>query len=1121
YWQQKLQGLETLNLATDYTRPSIQTFNGATIELGLDAKMTQQLNQLSQNQGTTLFMTLLTSFYTLLHRYTGQSDICVGTPIAGRTQVETESLIGFFVNTLALRTDIDGTLSFENNLQRVKATTLDAYSHQELPFEKVVDVVSTERNFNHSPLFQVVFILQNTPTETIEMSDLSITPEPIENPVSKFDLTLSLSEVGDQINGYIEYNTDLFAASRMQNLTSHFKTLLNAIVADATASLQQLPLLSDIEKQQFINWNKTAQSFPDQHTIHQLFEQQVLKTPDHIAIEFSNQKLTYLQLNEQANQLAHYLQGKGIEAEVLVAICVERSVSMMVAILAVLKAGGAYLPLDPTYPAERLDYMLKDANVSLLITQQVLSEQLPVVDVSVICLDSDWAVIKQWSKSNLNSVSSYHNLAYVIYTSGSTGRPKGVMIEHRGLCNLQQQQINTFNITEQDKVLQFASFSFDAMTSEWLMTLLAGATLVMADKQRLMSPQDLATVMNEHAVSVVTLPPVMLNLLSVNIPSLRALISAGEACSLELVQKWVGHCDFYNAYGPSENSVCATINQCDINSQSAPSIGHPMSNVKLYILDAGLRQLPVGSAGELHISGVGLARGYLNKAQLTEDKFIANPLPNSTDEKLYKTGDLARYLVDGSIEFLGRLDDQIKIRGFRIELGEIESVIKQQSGIDDAIVIARTDKNNNQRLIAYVINESQDSARQSLRNDIAQLLPDYMLPSAIVHQTTFPLTPNGKIDKKALPDPNESIDFSKEYVAPKTDIEKQLVKIWSDILDVETIGIHNNFFELGGHSLLAVALMAKINECFDREIPLATLFKSPTIHQLSSDLSQHEAADWSPLVPINIHGQHQPIFCIPGPGGNVLGLQSFFQALGDDQSCYGLQSIGLDGVTPPLKSIEAMAKAFIEVVVPVQGDHPYYLAGHSFGGLIAFEMARQLQSMGKKIGLLALFDTYAPTKELMDREEDKPKDNAEWIVALTDYINEWSDQDIVADYDALTKLDEEQQLDWIKSQLEQIGLFASHLQIKGLLQVYKNSASIKYIPEGCISLDNVTLFKAKEFDENHPDAIIKKMRAIPTLGWGELLTVEPLVCEVPGDHNSMLELPNVERLAQAVKMKIK
>ncbi|MFM7353635.1 MAG: amino acid adenylation domain-containing protein, partial [Microcystis aeruginosa] len=755
YWKQQLTGIPLLHqLPTDRPRPAIQSFCGGTERLKLDSQLTQQLKKLSQESGSTLFMTLLAGFAVLLSRYSQQTDVVIGSPIANRNRTEIEGLIGFFVNTLVLRFDLSQDPTFEDFLAQVRQTTQDAYDHQDLPFEMLVEKLQIERHLDRNPLTQIVFALQNAPSSPWDLPGLNIEEIPSGLDSVRVDLEVYLWDAPEGLGGFCSYNRDLFDAETIVRMMTHLKTLLAAIVENPRQSVASLPLLNPEEEYQLLEgWNETKADYSYNKCIHQLIEEQAARTPEAVAVVFENQQLTYAELNSQANQLADYLRSLGVETEVIVGLCVERSLDMIVALIGILKAGAAYLPLDPEYPQERLQFMLEDSQVPLLLTQSSLIDKLPNHQAKTVFLAEIWQEIKPMNRDNLTGKVTASNLANVIYTSGSTGKPKGVMVEHQGLCNLALAQIETFAVSSQSRVLQFASFSFDACISEVLMALGAGATLYLASKDNLMPGLPLIKQLRNNKITHITLPPSALAVLPwENLSSLQTIIVAGEACSPELVKKWSQGRNFFNGYGPTEGSVCATVAKCTPVDEKI-TIGRPIPHVQVYILDSHLQPVPIGVPGELHIGGAGVARGYLNRPELTAEKFISNPFVSldppltpldkggEQPSKLYKTGDLARYLPDGRIEYLGRIDNQVKVRGFRLELGEIEAVLSQHPLVQEAVVIARADQKSdhdhdqlNTNLVAYLVPALKD---QVLPEQLAQWQSEYVSDWQKIYEESY------------------------------------------------------------------------------------------------------------------------------------------------------------------------------------------------------------------------------------------------------------------------------------------------------------------------------------------------------------------------------------------------
>ncbi|MBO9998896.1 MAG: amino acid adenylation domain-containing protein [Cyanobacteria bacterium SID2] len=860
YWKQQLSGrLPVLQLPIDRSRPPVPTYRGARQFFSLSESLTEKLKALSDEEGVTPFVTLLAAFQTLLYRYTGQEDILIGSPMANRPRSELEGAIGFFVNTLVLRTDLSGTPSFRQLLARVQEVVLGALTHQNLPFKQLVQELHPDRDLNQNPLFQVLFNWQNVPVAW-PVPNLTLTRIPVDNGTAKFDLFLELAQTPDGISGYFEYSTDLFEATTIERMVGHFQTLLEGIVADRERSLCDLSVLTAIEHQQLAAWNATEADYPEQ-CAHHWFEAQVERTPDEIALVFGHAQLTYRELNQRANQLAHYLQLQGVGPDIPVGLCVERSIDTIVGLLGILKAGGAYLPLDPTYPAERLTFMLENASVSVLVTQSQLVGSLPVQGVVVVCLDADWPAIARCDKTNPASQVDPDGLAYVIYTSGSTGQPKGVAMPHRPLTNLLAWQQRNSGASVGAKTLQFAPISFDVSFQETFATLGTGGILVLMSEALRRDSLSLLRFLDTAEIDRLFLPFVALQHLAevaeaegIAPTNLREVITAGEQLRItSAIANWFNqlpNCTLYNHYGPSESHVVTafTLTGSPAKWPVLPPIGRPIANTEILLLDAQKRPVPVGVPGELYIGGTSLARGYLNRPDLSAERFISNPHTTSSiksqSPKLYKTGDLARYLPDGNIEYLGRSDQQVKIRGFRIEPGEVEARLEQHPRVREAVAIAREDVPGDKRLVAYIVPESAKSADESapssmqLRQFLQTQLPEYMVPSAFVCLDRLPLTPSGKVNRRALPAPDRNRpELAERFVAPRTEVEKGLADLWIQVLNVERVGIYDNFFHLGGHSLRAIQLVAKIRDVFQVDLMLQSFFEAPTIEGLAQRIT--------------------------------------------------------------------------------------------------------------------------------------------------------------------------------------------------------------------------------------------------------------------------------------------
>jgi amino acid adenylation domain-containing protein len=875
FWMRRLSGNSpVLALPTDHARPVINSFRGARRSVVISETLTGDLKELSHAGKATLFMTMMAAFQFLLYRYTGQGDIIVGFPIDNRNLSEIEPLIGFFANTLVLRTDLQDNSTFVETLERVREEVVNIFAHQDLPFERLVDELHLPRDLSRNPLFQVMLIFQNHRFSKLELLGVSSEPIEIDSGTSKFDLTLSLAEREHKLIGFFEYSTDLFDHSTIERMTGHLQTLLEGIVVDPNLPVSSLPLLTRAEQLQLlVEWNSTEADYPRDSCSHELFEAQVERTPEAIAIEFDGKQLTFRELNAQANQLAHLLQKLGIGSEKLVAICVERSLEMVVGLLGILKAGGAYLPLDPAYPGERLVFMLEDAQVSVLLTQESLIEdrKLSMADryrlssilcsqMKVVCLDRDREEIAQQRDKNPVTQVRSDGLAYVIYTSGSTGKPKGVQISHRSVVNCLCAIGENVALTAKDVFFALTTISFDIAALELFLPLIRGAKLVLASRDEALDGRQLLDRLTECGVTAMQATPSAWQLLldagwrgSRNFK----ILCGGEALSRQLADQLLeGGASLWNLYGPTETSIWSTIAKVEPG-ESLVLIGRPIANTQIYILDSHFQPVPVGVHGELYIGGDGLARGYLNRPELTSEKFVANLFNDNPNSRLYRTGDLAKYRADGNIEFLGRDDHQVKIRGHRIELGEIETILNRHPAVKESVIVARDrDSSGEKELVGYVVSAQEAALSLSqLRRFLQAKLPDYMIP-LFVFIDSLPLTPNGKIDRNALP----ALDGARPqldqgFIEPRTEIEELVAQIWREVLKLDKIGVHDNFFELGGHSLLATRVVARLRISFNIDIALRKLFELPTVAGLAEHIEHLRHSQFgtsiAPIVPVD------------------------------------------------------------------------------------------------------------------------------------------------------------------------------------------------------------------------------------------------------------------------------
>jgi amino acid adenylation domain-containing protein len=857
YWKHQLDAIQPLQLPSDKPRPATRTFVGQRLYATLPQPLVQALEALSRREGVTLYMTLLAAFNVLLSRYSGQLDIALGTPIANRNRGEIEDLIGFFVNTLVIRTDLSGNPSFRQLLKRVREVTLAAFAHQDLPFEKLVEELHPQRDLSQTPLFQAVFAMQNFPLPLFSTAGLSFEPLEIDTATAKFDLTLSVMPVEQGgLLASLEYSSELFENSTIVRMVTHLQNLLAGILDDPLRRVGDLPLLSEQERRLIlVDWNSTASDYRPERCVHELFQAQAERSPQAVAVVYENQQLTYDELNRRANRLAHCLRELGVGPEVLVGLCVERSLDMVIGLLGVLKAGGAYVPLDPSYPAERLEVMLRDCGARVLVTHSHLRQQRPGDGTQVIYLDEDWPMIAAASDANPKNLTLPENLAYVIYTSGSTGTPKGVGIQHTGLVNLINCHNTSYQIKQEDRASHFSALGFDGTGWEIWPYLVAGACVQVMDEQTRTSAEAVHEFIIGNRITRAFLPPVLSEvLLQRSWPenaALRTLLTGGDR-AVSYPPPGLPF-EYWNHYGPTEATVTATRARVDTQMavQGPPAIGRPLDNFRIFVLDSNLEPVPPLVAGELYIAGVGLARGYLSASALTAEKFIPDPHTGEHGARMYRTGDVARYLHDGTLEFLGRNDHQVKLRGFRIELGEIEAILAHHPKVRDVVALVREDVIGDKRLITYVVAKAgEEFTSRELSGFVQQRLPNYMQPSAFVVLDSLPLTPNGKVDRKALPAPdNSDARQAGAYKAPRSHVEEVLALLWGQVLGVEEVGVEDSFFALGGHSLLAAQLVSRVREAFKLEMPLRLIFEAATIARMAEAIEILRKAEEGLIVP--------------------------------------------------------------------------------------------------------------------------------------------------------------------------------------------------------------------------------------------------------------------------------
>jgi amino acid adenylation domain-containing protein len=1121
YWKNRLSGAPAaLELPTDRPRPAVLRFHGAVQKFALSPQVSASLISLSRLENCTLFMTLLASFQTLLHRYTGEVDLVVGTPMAGRNRSEIEGLIGFFVNTLVLRSDLSGDPSFRSLLARVREVALGAAAHQDFPFEKLVEELHPERDLSRTPLFQVMFALQNVRTEALALEDLQVASAGATPAIAKFDLTLFMSETNGEIGGTFEYSTDLFDHDAIRRMIEHFQRLLEGIAANPDQRISELPILTVAEENELlVKFNETVVDYPTDLCVHQLFEQQAFITPSALALSFKSEQLTYEELNQRANQLAHRLQDLGVGPEVVVAILMNRSLEMVVALLGVLKAGGAYLPLDPSNPRERLAAMVAEAQIDVLLTQERFRDLLP--EIQIICLDTEAG--SDFSAENLICSARPENLAYIIYTSGSTGRPKGAMIPHRGLVNYLSWCTREYALGAGQGAPVHSPLGFDLTVTSLFAPLLTGRTVELLDEEE--GVESLGqSLRSQREFSLVKITPAHLEVLrhmysDGTVPGTNAFIIGGEALFAEHTTFWQQRAPgtrLINEYGPTETVVGCCVYEVPQQSSTtgAVPIGRPIANTQLYLLKQ-MQPVPFGVTGELYIGGDGLARGYLQRPDATADKFVPNPFSTVPGQRLYKTGDLARFLADGNLEYLGRIDTQVKIRGFRIELGEVESTFAQHPAVNDVVVVVREDVPGDKRLVAYVtLDAEHPPALTDLRLYLREKLPAYMVPSAIVRLDVLPLTSNGKIDHAALPAPYETRrEIQHTFVAPRNLMELQLAEMWEEVLNVRPIGLTDDFFDLGGHSILGLRLMARIQKQFDLDLPLATFFEGRTVEHLASIIRQRSVARANHLVTLQKGGTQPPVFFMHPIGGGIVCYVYLARQFADERPVYALQAFEVDD---PHQRVETMATAYIEEMRKVQPHGPYLLGGWSFGGFVVIEIAKQLSEMGEEIGLLAIIDSEAPgvTDEWQDGEqvdEDDP-------IALAQQLQIMANRPdcLVIDEEYLRKLGRDEQLLYIMDLAKQAHLMPLELNLMQVKRSIHNlqtriHAAKNYLPP--VYSGKVTLFRCTDVLPRYQPFL----ESDPTWGWKNISSQPVDIHMIPGAHETMIVEPNVQVLAQKLK----
>jgi len=973
YWREKLEGAPfRLELPTDHARPAVQTYAGTTVRHELPSELAGRIRDLGREAGTTVYMTMLAAAEVLLRRYTGQTDFTIGTPVAGRSRSECEGALGLFLNIVTLRADLAGDPTFAELLGRVREETLSAHAHQDFPFEGLVEALQPERDLSYTPIYQVLYSYR-TPGQPRRAGEVELhPPREIETRTSKTDLSITVDDDGEGLVVAFTYNTDLFEADTMRRMGRHLESLLASAVAAPDRPLTALAWFDEEERRTILEeWSGPRPDYPREASVVDLFERQVDETPDATSVRCRDEALTYRELDLRANRIANHLRAHGVEAGTMVAMCVERSVDMVASALGILKAGAAYVPLDPTYPDERLAFMIEDTRAPVLLTHESMLAELPRTDAEVVGLDTHAAEIEAAGDERPGVPANGDALAYVIYTSGSTGRPKGVLVPQRAILRLVF-GIEYAELGPDTRILALSPISFDASTFDLWGALLRGGTCVVFP-ERVPSAAALTRAIAEGGVTTIFVTTSLFNALVDEAPRafapVRQILTGGEKVSLPHVLRCLEllpELELRHVYGPTE---CTTFSTWHRTSRDASRyehtipIGESIGNTPLYVLDERLEPVGTGVPGELFIGGPGLATGYLNRPELTAERFVPDPFADDPDARLYRTGDVVRWLPEGEIEFLGRNDDQVKIRGHRIELGEIQSVLAEHPNLQKVYVTVHDSRPTGKRLVAYVVPEAgTDVDRAALDSYLAERLPEYMVPRAFTFLDDLPINPNGKVDRDKLPEPQfAATGEAVEHVAPRSEVERHLVEIWRRTLGVDELGVEDDFFELGGHSLLAVKLLSDVNDVFGMDLPLTSLITAPTIaSQARAIYDGVGSLESSPLVKIRAEGARPPVFCVCSLGGTVLNQRPLAMRLGDDRPFYGLQAINLDEALGRPARIEDYAARYIEAMREVWPDGPFVVGGHSFGGVVSYEIAQQLRAAGAEVAMLYILDSALP-----------------------------------------------------------------------------------------------------------------------------------------------------------------
>ncbi len=1043
---------------------------------------------------------------------------------------------------------------------------LDALEHQSCPFERMIEALQPHRARHHAPIFQVMLAMQNAPAPTLALQGLAVIPIHVNQGVAKLDLTFSLSPGSTGYTGWLEYNTDIFVDETAARMARHFVHLLEQVTSEPSKPIDELSLMPPEECGAILDWGVAPKSPSDSSCFHHVVEAWAEATPDAPALVTEDDTWTYRHLNAQANRLARRLTSLGVGPESIVAVVMPRSPDAIVAILAVHKAGGAYAPIDPSYPRARVAFMLQDCGAALVLTHDKVKEMVSVSRAACLVVDECMDHSAGECEDNLGEIACPNNLAYVIYTSGSTGRPKGTLLEHAGIMNMWRFQRDYLDVTSRDQVLQFASLSFDGSVWEIVMALGNGATLHLASQTHLATPQGIDAIFRTRQITIATLPPALLQLMQqCSYPALRVLIAAGETCPPEVASRWASGRRFFNAYGPTEVTVGATIFECrpDENYSAGVPIGRAMRNKALYVVDSQLRLVPPGVPGELLVGGVGLARGYLNRPELSDERFIAMSFNGHQPVRVYRTGDMVKWRHDGQLVHLGRLDDQVKIRGFRVELGEIESMLGRQPEIRQATVLPYTDSLGDCRLAAYLVPANGVvPTSQEIKRRLAAALPDFMLPAEFHVVEALPVTPTGKVDRRALrAHAGSLLPSAQASVQPRDTTELELHRLWQNLFPGQRLGVKDDFFMLGGHSLLAVHLAAQVRESFGIAFPVSGIFENPTIERLAAAVKRDASPAPRCLVPIQPNGTKRPFFCVHSAPGSVFCYVALARHLGSDQPFYGLQAAGLEDAGAPLSSIGDMAARYLHEVRKVQPHGPYRLGGHSLGGVVSFEMARRLEEEGECVSVLAILDCAPPpcghrSADVYNAVVAATPDSL-WLAGFARLIEQFFGRRLELSVKQLARLSPEQQVELILTHLKEVeflppdakpdfveamvsvckaGFRAAYAFVPGpfhgRITFFKSEAEFLALPNGAAvpiakALWQVARQNPIRFTRALPQLLrdawttsrtLRASRTRPRLGWEHFSDI-PLQCHVvTGNHVTMLTEPHVRDVAEKLSL---